>query len=200
MRSWIPFAALLSACTAGDDTVGPSDPGATWPAADSAIDTTDTATTVLSLSGFSWVIDDELAGMPLPGQRQDLAVDLDWIAGQGVVLLVTLTEDPLDADTLAASGLDTMHVPIEDFTAPTQDQIDELVAAVDARLAAGEPVGIHCHGGLGRTGTMLASWFVWTGQTGDEAIEHVRELRPGSIETLEQEDAIREYEQRLRPD
>jgi protein-tyrosine phosphatase len=39
----------------------------------------------------------------------------------------------------------------------------------------------------------LAVWFVTTGMTADEAMEHVRSLRPGSIETPIQEAAILEF-------
>ena len=138
--------------------------------------------------------------MPLPGYRETLDNDLVFLAGEGVDLLVSLTEDALDPDQVQAHGMDPLHIPIEDFTAPEQDQIDEFVATVAERLDEREQVGVHCLGGLGRTGTMLATWFVVEGRTADEAIDHIRELRPGSIETSEQEDAIRLFEERIRSD
>ena len=196
MRVWILTALLLAGCASEDASLGPSTPDETWPAQDTAMNTD--STTPLPLSGFSWVIEDQLAGMPLVGQYQSLEADLAWIADQGVDLLVSLTEEASDPDRVTAAGMDPMHLPIEDFTPPEPEQIDEFVAEVDRRLQAGEQVGVHCHGGLGRTGTLLATWFVWEGMTGDEAIAHVRDLRPGSIETEEQEDAVRTYEERLR--
>lgn len=197
---WILTAALLTGCAESDGYVGPSSPGETWSAQDTDTVPVDTGTAIQPLSGFSWVIDDQLAGMPLVGQYQSLDADLAWVAEQGVDLLVSLTETAADPDIVTAAGMDALHIPIEDFTPPEPDQVDEFVATVVERLAGGEQVGVHCHGGLGRTGTLLATWFVWEGMTGDEAIDHVRTLRPGSIETEEQEDAVRIYEERLRPE
>lgn len=48
--------------------------------------------------------------------------------------------------------------------------------------------------GLGRSGTMAAAYLVATGTSADEAIAILRELRPGSIETAEQEAAVRRFE------
>lgn len=48
--------------------------------------------------------------------------------------------------------------------------------------------------GKGRTGTLIALFLVkFRGLTGLESIKRVRELRPGSIETLEQEQFIVRY-------
>jgi atypical dual specificity phosphatase len=55
-------------------------------------------------------------------------------------------------------------------------------------------VAVQCLAGKGRTGTVLAAYFVRQGLTADEAIRKVRDLRPGSVEVAEQEEAIRAYE------
>ena len=55
-------------------------------------------------------------------------------------------------------------------------------------------VAVHCLAGRGRTGTVLAAYFVHRGLPAREAIQKVRDLRPGSIEVPEQEDAIRAFE------
>ena len=54
-------------------------------------------------------------------------------------------------------------------------------------------VAVHCGAGLGRTGVVLACYFVHKGLTAQNAIGRVRRLRPGSIETDEQADAIAEF-------
>ena len=71
------------------------------------------------------------------------------------------------------------------------------VAAIADALASGRRVAVHCGGGLGRTGTLLACYLVSAGCAPDEAIRRVRAARPGSIETPEQEQAVRRYAQRL---
>ena len=53
---------------------------------------------------------------------------------------------------------------------------------------------VHCSAGLGRTGTMLASYLVQRGSNTAEALAQVRKRRPGSIETADQELAVCDYE------
>jgi len=52
---------------------------------------------------------------------------------------------------------------------------------------------VSCYAGIGRTGTVLACYLVHRGEEPAEAIIRVRRLRPGSIETPEQETAVRQY-------
>ena len=73
----------------------------------------------------------------------------------------------------------------------------DFVSITDTSVAAGKAVGVHCTAGLGRSGTMAAAYLVAHGASSNEAIATVRELRPGSIETPEQEDAVRMYEAHL---
>jgi len=149
------------------------------------------------MPGFSWVIDDELGAMPRPGRLRSLSEDLDFLADSDIELLISLTITPIDSDQLAARGIDAMHIPVVDFTAPTLEQMLEFVAETEARSEAGERVGVHCTGGLGRSGTMTAAKFVSLGLGPDEAIAEIRSLRPGSIETSSQERSIHDFAELL---
>jgi atypical dual specificity phosphatase len=147
---------------------------------------------------FSWVIENQLAGMPRPGTSAVLEDDIAFLQRQNIGLLVSLTSDTLSPSLLAEHGIESLHIPVHDFQAPTMKQIVEFVENASNKLANGERVGVHCTAGMGRTGTMLASYLVYQGSTAQEAIAKIRELRPGSIETAEQEEALQAYYEYLR--
>jgi len=101
---------------------------------------------------------------------------------------------------LASRAIDQKHIPVQDYTPPTLEQMIEFVAVVEDSVKTGTPVGVHCTAGLGRSGTMAAAYLVADGASADEAIATVRRLRPGSIETPAQEDAVRRFEKNLGGD
>jgi atypical dual specificity phosphatase len=147
----------------------------------------------LTMNGFSWVFEDSLAGMPQPGAKSSVEDDLAFMQQQGVDVIISANERGVDEKLAATYGIDVISLPIEDFHPPTMKQMHTFVATTEQRLDADEKVAVHCTAGMGRTGTYLAVWFVSRGMTAQQAIDHVREKRPGSIETESQEAAIGEY-------
>ena len=147
--------------------------------------------------GFSWIVPGKLAAMPVPGQDRPLDQDAAFLEEEGIRVLVSLTEEPPDREVLASRFIDQGHIPVQDFTAPTLEQMIAFVAVVEDSVAAGKPVGVHCTAGLGRSGTMAAVFLVAEGASADEAITSLRRLRPGSIETEAQEEAVRRFEKHL---
>ncbi|KAJ7990780.1 hypothetical protein DPEC_G00290470 [Dallia pectoralis] len=88
------------------------------------------------------------------------------------------------------------HINIIDFSPPTPQQIQRFLSIVEEANAKSEGVAVHCMHGHGRTGTMLACYLVKTRKmSGVDAINEIRRLRPGSIETSEQEKAIVQFYQ-----
>jgi atypical dual specificity phosphatase len=58
---------------------------------------------------------------------------------------------------------------------------------------------VHCAAGIGRTGTILASYLVkYQNLTAKDAIAKIREERPGSIQSESQEIAVTFYEKFLK--
>jgi len=140
-----------------------------------------------------FVIDGVLAGLARPrvGGPDD---DIAKLARSGFVGLVSLTESPLDAAVVERSGMEYLHIPVRDFEAPATSDVAKFVDFVRRVVARRKgAVAVHCGSGLGRTGTMLACYLVSEGRSPDEALELVRRVRPGSVETPEQEAAVRAW-------
>lgn len=143
---------------------------------------------------FSWVDQYKVAGLALPRYPAEYQFLLD----SGVKHLVSLTERrPPNHDT--CPGLTQHHLKITDFTPPSPAQIDKFLNIVEDANTKGEGVAVHCMHGHGRTGTMLACYLIKTRKlSGIEAINEIRRLRPGSIETQEQEKAVVQFYQRTK--
>jgi atypical dual specificity phosphatase len=143
-------------------------------------------------AGFTWIDKPLLAALAQPQSSEDLL----WLRQQGVELLVSLTEDRPRRDWVNEAGLLLFHEPMTDMEAPTQDQLDRVVSAMQRATERPMGVAVHCTAGLGRTGTVLACYLIAQGQTAQNAIARVRRLRPGSIETEEQSEAVVEFARR----
>jgi atypical dual specificity phosphatase len=143
--------------------------------------------------GFSWIDKPRLAAMARPRSADDLA----WLRKNGLQVLVSLTEDRPRKAWSDEAGILVFHEAMEDMEPPTQAQLGRAVSAIAHGLQLGMGVAVHCGAGLGRTGVVIAAWMVSTGLSPDEAIARVRRMRPNSVETREQEEAIREFARRF---
>lgn len=108
---------------------------------------------------FSWLIEQEVAGHSAPTSEDDL----NYLKSKGIKSLVRMAEShkvQVTPTQVGKAGLKDYHVPITDFTAPTQDQIVRILDFTSKSIVRGEPVGISCGAGYGRTGTILACYLV----------------------------------------
>jgi atypical dual specificity phosphatase len=150
-------------------------------------------------NGFVWLVKGQLAGTPRPGVVNDLELDLDALARVGVTRLLTLLEMPLDCDDLLAErGIQSVHVAIDDMCAPTHVQAVALCRQIDQWLDQGQVVAVHCLAGHGRTGTALAAWKIWRGQSASSAVEELRKLERRWIQSREQAEFLEQFESFMR--
>ena len=136
-----------------------------------------------------WIEEGKLLACAYPRRKAALAA----LAGRGVRVVVNLHERAHGAARLDPHGIAEIHLPVRDFTAPTLEQLERGVAELERAMRKGKVVAVHCGGGLGRTGTLLACYLVGRGLDPSDAIAELRRLRPGSIETREQVNAVLAY-------
>jgi atypical dual specificity phosphatase len=136
-----------------------------------------------------WIEADRVLGCAYPRRASALA----GLRRQGVSVLVNLHERAHVPVRLAQHGLAEVHLPVRDFTAPSPEQLGRGVEAIEQALADGHRVAVHCGGGIGRTGTLLACYLVRQGLGAAEATARVRAVRPGSVETRAQVAAVEAY-------
>jgi ADP-ribosyl-[dinitrogen reductase] hydrolase len=129
---------------------------------------------------------------------RDLSLDLDRVRDWGAAAVVTLLE-PKELVLLGVERLGEkilrrnmlwFHLPIVDVSIPDERfEREWSVAGEELRsiLRRRLDVLVHCRGGLGRAGTIAARLLIELGMEPTKAIERVRAVRPGAIETNDQE-------------
>jgi ADP-ribosyl-[dinitrogen reductase] hydrolase len=132
--------------------------------------------------------------------NRSLDEDLDALQAWGASALLTLIESHEfemlgvpDLGERVGARMRWYWIPIPDGGAPDQAADAAWVGVrrelVEA-LRTGRSVALHCHAGLGRSGTMAASLLTCFGVSASEAIATVRRSRPGAIQTDEQEQYV----------
>ncbi len=159
--------------------------------------------------GFFWLIEHEIAGMSQPTGiaaasthrggpiSQECRDELRELELRGIGSIVSLTERPLNAALIRRHGFRYLHLPVRDMNPPTMDQIKRFLRFVRSCRKEKRAVVVHCLGGAGRTGTLLACYLVSKGYDAESAIRAVRLCRSGAIETEEQVRVIEQLAEQL---
>ena len=128
---------------------------------------------------------------------RDLKADIRTIAEWGSATVISLTEADEMAtlgvshigEEVAAAGMQWLHMPITDMKAP-DDRFDAAWTThgpqVLQQLQDGKRVLVHCRGGMGRAGTVAAFILTRLQVPAEFAIQQVRAVRRGAIETPHQ--------------
>jgi len=143
-----------------------------------------------------------LGGLPGPAYME---WDFARLRKMGYSVVVSLECDRLNTFEIEDAGFEHKKICVEDFAAPTLDQVDEFVAFVDSKIGEGKKVLVHCYAGRGRTGTMLAAYLIHRGMSSEAAVREIRERAGKAYGTIrgviepEQEELLRWYDRRLNP-
>jgi atypical dual specificity phosphatase len=143
---------------------------------------------------FRWLENSKVAGCGRPESEDELKA----LKGQGIRVIVSLTGAPLNPQTVSRLGFDYVHSPLSG--APRVEELEQILRVVGDENAQSKPVVVHCGEGLGRTGTVLAAYLIKHGLGADEAIKLVREKQRSSIQTLEQEKVLHDFEKLVHSD
>ena len=129
-----------------------------------------------------WIEDKQLAAGGIPVNR----ADLEALRDAGISAVVSLTEHPLtefrdiDEPALESLGLRYLHVPIVDQTPPDVAQVSRVAQFIDRIKADNQAVYIHCHAGIGRTGTLLHAYYLVQGMDFDAVKDRIKAAKPSS--------------------
>ncbi|MGD1835438.1 MAG: dual specificity protein phosphatase 23 [Nitrososphaeraceae archaeon] len=142
-------------------------------------------------TNFSWIIDNKLAGCAIPTNKKEI----EWLyEKQKIKTIVTIREEPLPSEWIE-NDIEYKYVKSNDLEIPLMEDIIKTIDFIDIQIKKNKPVIVHCLAGKGRTGTILACYLVKHDEINAiEAIKKVRKLRPGSIQSEMQENAIYKFE------
>jgi len=141
---------------------------------------------------FSMPLPYRLAAMSTPRNEEDI----DMLQRIGITKVLTLTEEePLNPTWFRFKRIAHLFVPTPNYKPPTIEEMDYIY-----QLFTDDSEGfwlVHCGGGRGRAGTVLACLLAMHGSEDgtpqmekNQAIDNIRRMRPGSIETSHQEDFV----------
>jgi len=143
-----------------------------------------------------WIEEPILLGSRNPTERE-----LEVLYHEGFRTIISLLDEDespyYDPKKMEEMGFNRYSIPIRDFTAPTLADFKKFLDIVSDSLKQGK-VLVHCQGGMGRTGTMAAAYWIKKGLSARNAIAKVRKSRLGAIESPEQKEALHRLEASIK--
>ena len=133
-----------------------------------------------------WVEPGRLLAGEYPGSGAESAVRsrIRKLLDAGISCFIDLTEpgelEPYERWLPGPYGRDSVayvRKPIADHALPTRpEHTREILDEIDAALAEGRNVYLHCRAGIGRTNVVVGCWLARRGHVGKAALERLNEL------------------------
>lgn len=128
-----------------------------------------------------WIEEGKLLAGKYAGAKNetDAAAKLRALAATGVTLIIDLTDQNDHLEPYShhvTSPMRRINISVTDLHAPTITELERTLELIDAELQSDGIVYVHCWGGCGRTGAVVASWLVKHGRTAKSALEHYADL------------------------
>jgi ADP-ribosylglycohydrolase len=125
-----------------------------------------------------WVLPGRLlAGeYPATGQLDGARERIEQLLRAGIDCFVDLTppEELPPYEGMLPAAIAYHRLPIRDHDVPAHTQVMvDILALIESALSAGRSLYVHCHAGVGRTGTVMGCFLIERGLSPDAALEEL---------------------------
>ena len=122
---------------------------------------------------------------------------------EGIRAVVDLREEDIDdANSLATQGIELHHIPVKNYHAPSQAELDQASDWIISKLN-GDPahskVLIHCQEGVGRSIALTCCVLMKQGNSLPKSLTLIRNHRWGIALRKVQMQALIDFEAKLQP-
>lgn len=128
---------------------------------------------------IDWIDPDILAAGSVPFG----AHDIQSLHQQSIRAILSLTAHPLirsrtmPPDLFSSLDITYLHAPVRDHYPPDMPTAQTILEFIDTMKTARRPIFVHCHAGVGRTGTILHLYFLAQGMNLPQAHAQVKARR-----------------------
>jgi hypothetical protein len=99
---------------------------------------------------------------------------------------------------MQVEGVEVLHLPTPDKTAPTISDLQEGVKFIKKQIEGGGKVYVHCLWGEGRAPTMAIAYLISTGLTLEDAVSLVKKTRYFIKPTKGQMKVLEDFEKKFK--
>ncbi len=153
-----------------------------------------------------WVLPGRLLAGEYPGARDQGVArrKVQRLLQAGITCFIDFTEPNegqlrpywphvLEAASYKQTEIEHQRWPIRDMGVPARAHMTSILQAIDQALARNHIVYLHCWGGIGRTGTVVACYLIQQGFDGKAALERLARRRVATETRITQYEPTRMY-------